>query len=498
MKNNWIVLAVIAIIGLATPSMPESVQLQPLHGMASFEFGRLEEVFLNESNIRDQEFLNRTSAWLVQNVALPNNIDIHLGVGVMSYTVIHRDGVPDAQSRRTVPAIARASGRWTPWKGMEGEYRLAIETGIFPFKYNSHAKNLGEYMFRTWVSPIQISTGGLDLVGTASGYLTGVRLDGYLPGGLHWNFFYTINMDHLPLKTQSLAWILDYSSSTVFQAGVGLQLENYIYDRESQIQPKKGNNMAYKARDAAGNEKYFDAELLEAETYTSACAPTDDPVRCTELKSVRIEQQDAQKVIGVDNYPVGGADTFQPQWTIVDSTYYSFKGEKLLAYASLNFASLLGLSDVLGENGLSVYAEAIILGVKSVPVWAETLKERTPVMFGFNLPTFKLLDVLSLEFEVLKLKYSMSTEMVQDADELPKYATNSPDANYDTDDWKFTIFAEKTVTPGFKVFFQCARDHFRTMDIFGKPEFHEVTQRGGGSLTDWGDFYWLLKFKYMF
>jgi len=416
----------------------------------------------------------------------------------MSFTVLARETVPTAQARRTAPGIAIASSRYTLGGRDNERYPLRLEIGLFPFKYNPNAKNLGEYMFRTTVMPIQIFTGGLDVIEMAGGYLTGAHLDGFLgASGFHWDAFYTINMDNPPLKSQNFTFMADYNMGGILEVGAGVQFQNAIHDRQSQVQPEKQINMSYEAADAAGGTRNFYYQFLNDWMYSTPCV--DDTTECPlylDDSTDAVSGAVVSKRIGFDNPAAGG--NFTPLYTVTDSSFYSFRGTKVMGRAALNLAPALKL-DMLGPRDLSFYIETILLGTQSVPVFAETAKERLPVMFGFNLPAFKLLDVLALEFEVLKLKYNTSNARMLD-DEMPVYNALGPDENWDTDDWKFTIYAEKTIVDGFKLFGQVARDHLRSMDLFSKYDYEETTMRSGGGLTefDWGDFYWMLKFKYMF
>jgi hypothetical protein len=479
--------AIIAFSGLAAAD-PE---ILPLRAMASAEFGRLENVFIAPSEIYDKESLINGSVWMFQGANLNESFDAHFGIGVMTFSVIDRASVANAQFRRMVPVLARASGIYTLGGRDESKYPFRAEVGIFPYKYNSFAANLGEYMFRTRVMPIQVRTGGLDVIESAGSLLTGFHLDGHIPGGFHWDAFYTYNMDRIPLKAQSVTLMAGYKHQEVFEFGVGLQWENWFFDNDSLLSPKITNNMSYKAVDAqTGANRNFNYKTLDAGLY-DACAPG-VPEPCP-ANSVSLDK-DGQAIGRADLFNGGLSDTL---YRVVDSSYYSFNGVKVMARAALNLQSLLQL-DFLGPKDLSVYSEAILLGLEPVPVYGETLKERIPVMFGVNLPTFKLLDQLTLEMELFRLRYPMSDKEVQDGGEVPNYEVIDDDGNFRKDDWKFSLFAKKSITRGFEVYLQVARDHMRTIDFYGKENYWEVTQRNGKGLTDLGDFYWLTRFKYYF
>ena len=82
-----------------------------------------------------------------------------------------------------------------------------------------------------------------------------------------------------------------------------------------------------------------------------------------------------------------------------------------------------GFKDMCGNEDFKIYAEAAILGFTNITAYKDSMdpntglpvpgkfaidssknyysriSQRIPVMFGFTLPTFKLLDYLSAEWE---------------------------------------------------------------------------------------------------
>ncbi len=66
------------------------------------------------------------------------------------------------------------------------------------------------------------------------------------------------------------------------------------------------------------------------------------------------------------------------------------------------------LQRLFGKNDLKLYAEGAILGCENYPGWYNNIYDRMPIMFGFNFPTFKLLDVLAIEAEYFPSPYKNS------------------------------------------------------------------------------------------
>jgi hypothetical protein len=106
--------------------------------------------------------------------------------------------------------------------------------------------------------------------------------------------------------------------------------------------------------------------------------------------------------------------------------------------------------------------------------------ERMPIMFGFNFPAFKLLDVLSFQFEYYENPYPNDYGNTFTYS-LPGFAApiswdNQVDLAtgflnldaYKHDNWKWSVYANKFFGKGkhFGIVAQAARDHYRTICTF--------------------------------
>ena len=52
-------------------------------------------------------------------------------------------------------------------------------------------------------------------------------------------------------------------------------------------------------------------------------------------------------------------------------------------------------TNIFGDQDLKLYCEAAILGVKDYKLYYNNLVQRIPVMVGFNVPAFKILDLIA-------------------------------------------------------------------------------------------------------
>jgi hypothetical protein len=197
------------------------------------------------------------------------------------------------------------------------------------------------------------------------------------------------------------------------------------------------------------------------------------------------------------------SDSINKNWE-----YISFKDTKLMARFSLDIKPLLGGASYLGEKDLRLYAEAAVIGLKNYPLYYKDRWDRTPLMIGFNFPTFKLLDVLSLEVE------RMTNPWLNDAYEVWWYTKPIPKVReaqkadgatipkpweddikpWTKDDVKWSINASKKLPP-FEVLLHVASDHLRPIDRFVSPIFMEAMAENWQSWSDWGSWYYALRIQ---
>jgi hypothetical protein len=173
--------------------------------------------------------------------------------------------------------------------------------------------------------------------------------------------------------------------------------------------------------------------------------------------------------------------------------YYTFAGTKLMARASFDPKPLFGSFSgrFLGPNDLRIYYEAAILGLKNYPVYYDTVSKRIPIMIGFNVPTFKVFDVLAVEMENYNWNYSngyQNAALYGTAVPGQALEGNYTAADYTKDNLKWTVYAKRTFFNHFSILLQFANDHLVL------PAFDEKLsdrEEVCGRPTSW---YWLAKF----
>jgi hypothetical protein len=187
-----------------------------------------------------------------------------------------------------------------------------------------------------------------------------------------------------------------------------------------------------------------------------------------------------------------------------DTAYYTFAGTKVMGRLSIDPKIFIN-TDVFGKEDLKVYSEAALLGLKNYPVSLDSftryddITKRIPVMFGFNFPTFKIFDVLSLEWEWFGCVYPNDLgPIIADGKPLALQKNNRQLGYVYTDssrdNWKWSLYGKKTFFNFFNVTFQFANDHLRweTMD------YNRQTTKTEEALRQMGQWYWTAKFGYCF
>lgn len=324
---------------------------------------------------------------------------------------------------------------------------LSITAGLFPYKYNPEAKNLGEYLFRSGTYPAFLIN-NFDL---AFARLTGFKVSSDLfEGNLHQDLIFNIETDVPPFNDGTLSYLVNYNVNKMFDFGAGISMYHLVSVDERETTPKAGEYGA--------NNRFIKAPG--------------------------------------------------------DTGYYTVRGTKLMGRLCFDpkvVLNVLGISiDFFGSEDLKLYGEALVLGLESYPandsinpvtgrtqpkrnIWGyDSLKNKIPLIFGLNIPTFKILNVLALEFEWYGSPYPNSYYNRLGAgvhqgfpvpDELKR-----PIDYAGIDNWKWSIYAKKTfLDDHVGCVFQVARDHIRNLSMINEAYNYEE------ALSTPDQFWWMVK-----
>jgi hypothetical protein len=293
-------------------------------------------------------------------------------------------------------------------------------------------RNLGEYLFRSGTYPAYLIN-NFDL---PYARLTGLKLSSDLFGNsfakLHQDLMLTFETDIPPYYDASLSYIADCDVGKFLSVGAGVEFAHLISVDENQTTP-----------------------------------PND------------------QFTGGRSMYITGN-----------DTGFYTFRGIKLMARICFDPKAFIPLS-IFGKEDLKIYSEAAILGVKNYPandslnskfatpnnIWGyDSLKNKIPVLLGLNVPTFKFLDVLSVEVEWYGCPYPNNYAAELGKGNIPSLPLpdfyDRPGYLYTYEDnWKWSVYAKKMfMHDHYGVILQVARDHTRLESLLDEAKYNELEE----------------------
>jgi hypothetical protein len=110
-------------------------------------------------------------------------------------------------------------------------------------------------------------------------------------------------------------------------------------------------------------------------------------------------------------------------------------------------------------------------------------------MVAFNIPAFKLLDVLSLEMEWYRAPYHHDYgKVVKDGSAVPRKV---PNYDLQKDNFKWSLYGSKTIQNHLKLSAQLASDHLRTGGYAEGGSWSE-------NLVQASDMYFMFKVAYYY
>ena len=329
---------------------------------------------------------------------------------------------------------------------------LQLTLGYFPFKYNPDVRDLGEYLYRSGTYPAFI----INNFDYAQARLAGLKVTSNL-GMLHQDLLLTMSTDYPPFFDLNAGYIVSCDFAKILQLGAGGMYQSLIPANSNLTTPRDENNNGYLL-----NPVYNDT----TGTYSGTIA------------------------------------------------YYTYAGLKLMARFSFDPKRLFNTSTddfgILGQEDLKIYGEGAILGVENYPAskistnpnpWGyDTLLHKIPLMAGFNIPTFKLLDVLTAEVEWYGCTYPNNDQYKGEQEPFPVPVSPSANSgvgvsafNYAvTDNWKWAVYAKKSFKCGAYLVGQVARDHIRNETPLMSTVDREEALR---ALQAW---FWEIKVGYQF
>ena len=286
-------------------------------------------------------------------------------------------------------------------KGEKDEPELYVGLGFFPFKYNKDGRNFGDYLFRANPYPQYLPTH----FDSPYQRLLGLHVSSNIVSNLKLDAMMTSEVYLWPLRDFSLSFLAAYTVAQVAELGAGI--------------------IGY-------------------------------------------------RMFSVDNR----LTTPPPDVQVPPGTKFSFAGTKIMARGALDFKQFLPFKDMLNANEFRLYSEACINGLKNYkvdsivggmenPVYPgyNDVMKRFLILIGFNVPTFNVLDVFSIEWEWWNNDFANSywgaypTGSGNKQNPRPwKYGPPTRNDPYGGP-WHWSVYMRKTIKNNIKFALQFSRDH---------------------------------------
>lgn len=430
----------------------------------------------------NNNWMQTAATQVTANVILDDHWDGALGIGAGQEHPM-QGRTQDARYLHLNIATYITQARFTYTLGEREKPGFSATFGFFPYIYNTDVKNLGLYLLRGPVYPGALVSGFETKETLPIANFLGTRLHGALGNTGHDLLFFS-ETENKPLFDYSLAYLFNHKVGESFSYGAGVNFYHLVpvYDRVTT--PRDPGTF----------------------TFTS--------------------EADVVEPLDRLYFQVNPADSS-------DTTWLSSRGTKVGAFFNFDPKPLFGL----GGNGVdwSLYGEAALIGVKDYAGIYADWKQRMPVMLGFNIPTYGLLDNLSLEVEYYGSPYKNDLKELQtnfsptpisnrtntfrpkvlpaghvtasgEVLAAPRTVVSSSSGQvwedvvwgdpYDMtklhkDDWKWSLHAARTILGHIRFSAQVANDHFRPGGTGTTPTYFALFS----TLEDW---YWMTKVTYFF
>lgn len=437
------------------------------HGAGWIQAGRIEQSSDTLSDGTDQNFngnwMQNAGGQITAVADLGEGWEGGLGMGAIQTHGIRGSLKNDrAVSIGWSPYVTEA--RLTFTLGEPSHPKLQITAGSFPFNYNPDVKNLGLYLLRGVVYPGVVISGfeTKHVLPIASIFGLDVRHEF---GGYRGDFIVNSERDVNPYFDLSLAYLFRYRFLDAIEIGGGANWYRAVPTRPKITTPGK----------------------VCADQHSNYFINARDVEVCYILDSTTVKTQ-----AGLDSV------------ARVDTVTGSLTGVKLMGRISIDPKPFIGIGELLGPNDLVLYSEVAVLGLADYVKYYDDIRRRIPVMVGFNLPAFGFLDVIGLEVEYYANRNMTDYQkMVEDNSWVPRPKAHNEILDpsgavirverTDTrgDNWKWSLYASKTLAGHLKFSGQIANDHFRSGGYYLQGTQSET-------LTDTWDWYWMTKVAYYF
>jgi hypothetical protein len=505
MKAKWIPALIAGALTLGFGDDKPNIEYKPLSIAAFQEFGTLQSgVFGGATEGFKKEWTDHFGAFLTQEATINGNLTLRVGLG----------GIFEFQKSEMVGSTWGGTQYKNFFNGptvADANYSFgsgSIGLGMFPFKYNRDAHNLGEYLFRSGPYPGYIGSGGYSYVGDNQAYLQGFKSK-WTFGNLSADLLLLTETSVPPLYDLSLAGLVRYSiGEGLLDLTGGVNLKRLVPIRPSRTSRKSPSNAYFTNQYGTwtGKVAFYDESAAFYKSKADSAGKIAKVIETTDSAGAAKLRQDSAAFMVPYAAVKANADSVRA-WTDPARAdkpsyeYYTQSGIMATFAASLDLKKFIH-SDVFGPNDLRLYTEVAVLGLKDYPVFYEKINERVPVMFGFNLPGFKFFDLISIQAEFYNSPWLNSYEESGSTNEatpaIPKgknwlYSEQTYKDVTADDNLYWSLMIRKELIAGLSFTAQAARDHIRsvsTTNFFGPgTDPNEILY----SNKDW---YWMVQFSF--
>ncbi|MDB5105891.1 MAG: hypothetical protein JWP91_3580 [Fibrobacteres bacterium] len=496
--------ATVLALGYSPAGAEAKIELRPLQVGANLYFGQIFNVdtaIADVGNFNPTVTVPMTSLWMIQQADVGERLDFTMGLVGSLFYPFPEDNIAGYKSYRTGGfGILQANGTYK--FGDVAEPWLKITVGQQGYKYNPYAKNFGEYLFRSEAYPTIIRSGDWGAIDNAAAGIWGAAFKTRSKGGMITNdLFVTMSDTRVPLYDLSFTDVVNFKLGKVLQVGGGVMLNRYVQFDPEKSSPRKIETgwINWTAADEARLRAYVDKFIGErpnalTRNDTAEYSRFRDPNGNidTSLAPGTYWANSKRNLIVLLAQPDAVPYAAAEKKALLDNLDINFIDSKTI-YAMGRFSidpkPLIGLEEALGPQDLVLYGEAAVIGFNNFPIYYKSVSERMPMMLGFNLPTFKYLDFLTVEAEYLHNPHINSDyipslfrnpqpkSLDHTQPETPGIADSAFDGekgiDWTKDDFKWSVTALKSFGV-WNLSGQVGRDHFRPLDPYFRPSLTEA------------------------
>jgi hypothetical protein len=468
------------------------VVAQPLHIGALQEFGMVQEGLYyagtEKSELRGNDWFDHFGAFLTKDVTIDDRLHLSGGIGgVFQFRKPETPGLGFKFHQRKGFFVGPTKAEVVYDFGEVGKPWLQVGAGMFGYKYNPEAYNLGEYLFRSGAYPTYQYTGGYVFVNSAGAQLQGLRTHMDL-GNFKYDMLLFTETGLAPMYDWSWGHVVSYNvGEGLLSLGAGVNFQRLISVRPSRTANPAFANSYFDAAGETwvGHKEFYERPGLFYGVKADQLSAKDSAGNAVQIAQYRaLAESYAKKAAFVDS--IGSLpDAAKPSLK-----HYSAAGILVMARATVDPKKLIG-EGLFGKEDLKLYTEIDILGVQNYPVFYEKVTDRMPIMVGFNLPGFNFLDLIAVQGEYIHSPWLNNTyHRGRDGMNIPYFPDpgdkNLSEADYNDvaakDDIKWTLQVKKNLGKAVSLWAQASRDHLRVPSslYFYGPQFdhNEVTMRG--------------------